>query len=249
MWGGKLVEPAGECRSNHEVICALAKRLGAQHRGFDMTPREIVDWTMRESGRGTLDELIANEFLDVQPDFRTAHYLDGFGYRDRKFRFKPDWPKVPNANAGPVGPWQDMPALPDQWDVLDNVDADHPFRLATSPARSFLNSTFTETPGSVKKEGGPTLMLHPEDAARLGVAPATRSSSATSAAASISRRCCSRVWCAASSSPNRSGPTPPTSMGAASTRSPERTARRLSEARPSTTTRSGSKKTFRIKRA
>lgn len=170
MWGGKLVEPAGECRSNHDVICALARRLGAQHRGFEMTPREIVDWTMRESGRGTLDELIANEFLDVQPEFRTAHYLDGFGYRDRKFRFKPDWPKVPNANAGPVGPWRDMPVLPDQWDVLDNVDADHPFRLATSPARSFLNSTFTETPSSVKKEGGPTLMLHPDDAARLGIA-------------------------------------------------------------------------------
>jgi anaerobic selenocysteine-containing dehydrogenase len=69
MWGGKLVDPPGECRSNHEVICALAERLGAQHRGFQMSPREIVDWTLRESGRGTLDELIANDFHDVQPDF------------------------------------------------------------------------------------------------------------------------------------------------------------------------------------
>ena len=77
-----------------------------------------------------------------------------------------DWPQF----RGPAGGVANHAALPDQWDVLDNVDADHPFRLATSPARSFLNSTFTETPGSVKKEGGPTLMLHPEDAARLGVA-------------------------------------------------------------------------------
>ncbi len=115
-------------------------------------------------------ELITNDFHDVQPDYRTAHYLDGFGYRDRKFRFKPDWPKVPSANEGPMGPWAAMPALPDYWDVLDNADAEHPFRLATSPARSFLNSTFNETPGSHKKEGRPTLMLHPDDAARLGVA-------------------------------------------------------------------------------
>lgn len=169
MWGGKLVDPPGECRSNHEVICALAERLGASHRGFAMTSREIVDWTLRESGRGTLDELIATDFTDVQPDFRTAHYLDGFGYRDRKFRFKPDWPSVPNANDGAVGPWQQMPALPDYWNVLESADEAHPFRLATSPARSFLNSTFTETPGSLKKEGRPTLMLHPLDAAALGI--------------------------------------------------------------------------------
>jgi anaerobic selenocysteine-containing dehydrogenase len=54
--------------------------------------------------------------------------------------------------------------------VIENADEQHPFRLATSPARSFLNSTFTETPGSLKKEGRPTLMLHPADAAGLGVA-------------------------------------------------------------------------------
>ncbi|MBD3844939.1 molybdopterin oxidoreductase family protein [Bosea sp. SSUT16] len=170
MWGGKLIEPPGECRSNHEVVSALAQRLGAEHRGFAMTPREIVDWTLRESGRGTLDELIANDFLDVQPDFETAHYLKGFGHRDGKFHFKPDWPKVPNANDGLVGPYDRLPALPDQWDVIELADDEHPFRLATSPARSFLNSTFNETPGSLKKEGQPTLMLHPDDAAGLGIA-------------------------------------------------------------------------------
>ena len=169
MWGGKLIEPPGECRSNHEVICALAGRLGAEHRGFSMSVREIVDWTLRESGRGTLEELIARDFIDVQPDFETAHYLNGFGHRDGKFRFRPDWPKVPNPNEGLVGPYAQMPELPDQWDVIEQADDEHPFRLATSPARSFLNSTFTETPGSAKKEGGPTLMLHPEDAAGLGI--------------------------------------------------------------------------------
>lgn len=169
MWGGKLVDAPGECRSNHEVICGLAQRLGVSHRGFAMTPREIVDWTLRESGHGTLEELVDNDFKDVQPDFRAAHYLDGFGYRDGKFRFKPDWPKVPNAHDGLKGPHEQIPALPDQWDVIELADAEHPFRLATSPARSFLNSTFTETPGSLKKEGGPSLMLHPGDAARLGI--------------------------------------------------------------------------------
>ncbi|MGE7470130.1 molybdopterin-containing oxidoreductase family protein [Bosea sp. NPDC003192] len=170
MWGGKLVDPPGECRSNHEVICALAQRLGAEHRGFTMTPRELVDWTLQETGRGTLEELVANDFIDIQPDFETAHYLKGFGWRDGKFRFKPDWTKVPNSNAGLVGPHETLPSLPDHWGVIEAADAEHPFRLATSPARNFLNSSFTETPTSQKKEGAPTLMLHPLDAAALGIA-------------------------------------------------------------------------------
>lgn len=170
MWGGKLVDPPGECRSNHEVICALAQRLGAEHRGFTMSPREIVDWTLQETGRGTLEELVANDFIDIQPDFETAHYLKGFGWRDGKFRFKPDWTKVPNSNAGLVGPHETLPSLPDHWAAIEDADAEHPFRLATSPARNFLNSSFTETPTSQKKEGVPTLMLHPLDAGALGIA-------------------------------------------------------------------------------
>ncbi len=55
--GPKLVEPPGECRNNHEVIAALAKRVGAAHRGFDMSPRELIDQLLRVSKRGTLAEL------------------------------------------------------------------------------------------------------------------------------------------------------------------------------------------------
>ena len=79
LLGPKLIEPPGECRSNHDVICALAKRLGAEHPGFAMTPRELIDWTLQKSGWGTLAELEANRWIDCQPDFATAHYLNGFG--------------------------------------------------------------------------------------------------------------------------------------------------------------------------
>jgi anaerobic selenocysteine-containing dehydrogenase len=54
--------------------------------------------------------------------------------------------------------------------VIDEAEPERPFRLVTAPARSFLNSTFTETPGSKKREGRPTLLVHPSDAARLGMA-------------------------------------------------------------------------------
>jgi anaerobic selenocysteine-containing dehydrogenase len=169
LLGPKLVEPPGECRSNHEVIAALAQRLGASHPGFAMSPRELIDWTLQNSGWGTLAELERKRWIDCQPDFATAHYLGGFAWPNGKFRFKPDWPNVPFRSPCRSGPIDRMPALPDHWPVIEEADEVFPFRLATSPARNFLNSTFTETPTSRAKEGRPELMIHPEDAGALGI--------------------------------------------------------------------------------
>jgi anaerobic selenocysteine-containing dehydrogenase len=168
--GLKLVDAPGECRSNHEVICALAKRVGAEHRGFAMSPREIIDWTLRNSGWGTIENLEEQVHIDAQPSFEEAHYLNGFGYADGKFRFRPDWTRVPSSNNGPMGPWADIPSLPDHWGVIEEATEEHPFRLATSPARQFLNSTFTETPTSQAKERRPEVMIHRFDAQRQGIA-------------------------------------------------------------------------------
>jgi anaerobic selenocysteine-containing dehydrogenase len=168
--GPKLIEPPGECRSNHEVICALAHRLGARHPGFEMSARELIDWTLRRSGWGGIEELEAKRWIDCQPDFDTSHYVKGFAWSDGKFRFKPDWPTVPHRHPWPAGPVGQMPRLPDHWEIIEQADARHPFRLATSPARQFLNSTFTETPGSRDRERRPELMIHPDDAAPLGIA-------------------------------------------------------------------------------
>jgi anaerobic selenocysteine-containing dehydrogenase len=64
-----------------------------------------------------------------------------------------------------------MPTLPDHWTIIEEADAAHPFRLATSPSRNFLNSTFNETTISRAKEGGrPEVMIHPADAAALDIA-------------------------------------------------------------------------------
>ncbi len=167
--GPKLIEPPGECRSNHEVICALAKRVGAEHQGFAMTSRELIDWTLRNSGWGTLAELEEKRWIDCQPDFDTAHYVGGFAWPDGKFRFKPDWPTVPFRSPWLAGPVGAIPSLPDHWEVIEEVDTEHPFRLATSPARNFLNSTFTETPTSRVKQGRPEVMIHPLDADALGI--------------------------------------------------------------------------------
>ncbi len=167
--GAKLIDPPGECRSNHEVIQEIAARVGAEHRGFAMEPREIIDWTLRASGWDGIEHLEQQVHVDAQPSFEEAHYLNGFAYPDGKFRFRPDWTSIPSGNNGPMGPWTEIPAFPDHWAVIEEATEEHPFRLATSPARNFLNSTFTETPTSKTKEGRPEVMIHPDDAERQGI--------------------------------------------------------------------------------
>ena len=137
-----VIEPPGECRENHYVISELAKRLGAKHRGFDMT--RVGDHGRGAQGLGHVgrrDQLAAAAARTSISASRRSHFLDGFAWPDKKFRFKPDW-----AAFGPRG--KDMPALPDHFDVIDNATAEKPFRLVAAPARTFLNSTFTETPSA-----------------------------------------------------------------------------------------------------
>src|SRR6202012_5261675 len=117
------------------VLQGLAQRLKISHPGYEMTPRELIDATLKLSGHGDIAGLEADMWRDLQPDFRTSHYLDGFAHADRKFHFQAD-----------------------------------PFRLATSPSRGFLNTTFNETPGSQVREGRASVMIHPLDAAALDIA-------------------------------------------------------------------------------
>ena len=164
--GPKILEPPGECRSNHEVLCGIARRVGAEHAGFTLSPREIIDWTLQHSGWDDLASLETARWRDVQPPFETAHYLDGFAHADRRFHFAPDWHSIaPQAFGSGTPP----PTLPDYWPVIEEANAHYPYRLVTAPARNFLNSTFTETPTSQRRQHRPSVKLHPEDARVLGV--------------------------------------------------------------------------------
>ncbi len=165
--GPKLIEPPGGCRSNHEVVSALAHRLGARHRGFGMTSMEIVDATLRASGWPDAAALQESRWLDAALPFEEAHFLTGFGHADRKFHFAADWARIGPDHA-------QMPVLPDHLPVIEEADAEHPFRLVTAPARQFLNTSFTETEGSRRREKRPTALIHPDAARACGIADGAR---------------------------------------------------------------------------
>lgn len=165
--GRKAIEPHAEARSNHDVLAGLAKRLGAKHPGFEMTAWELIDDMLRRSGLPPAEEVWAAGGVNFARPFEDMHFLNGFAWPDKKFRFAPDWKAMGSDHAV-------MPALPDHLDIIEKADSEHPFKMVAAPARNFLNTSFTETPGSRKREIRPTALIHPGDMARLGLAEGGR---------------------------------------------------------------------------
>ena len=157
-----IIEPLGETRSNHDVICALAERLGASHPGFDTNAWDLMDDTLRLSGYADAESIWKGHWEDRALSFEESHFLNGFGHPDGKFHFAPDWSKI-------GGNHYNMPRLPDHDANIDNRDDAHPYRLVTAPARSYLNTSFTETATSQTREGRPEAQIHHEVCAELGL--------------------------------------------------------------------------------
>lgn len=163
QYGPKLIDVPGECRSNHAVLAALSERLGLFHRANDLSERELIDATLKASGYAGLTELEKTGNQELEIAFDKANFADGFETPDKRFHFSPDWTSVgPNA----VG----MPTMPDFWNVIDKPNAECPMRLVTAPARQFLNTSFSETPTSIRMEKQPYALIHPDDMQRYGLA-------------------------------------------------------------------------------
>lgn len=170
LYGPAVVERPGEAWSNHEVINAIAQRLGQTEATFATTDRDVVADTFARSGFPALEEVEQTGYVDKERPDDVARFAHGFAWPDGRFRFKPDWQAVADKkgyrwSCDPAI----MPRFADHWDVTEKTDAEHPFKLATSPARAFLNSSFNQTPGSLKREGEPSVFIRIEDAVRLDI--------------------------------------------------------------------------------
>ncbi|MFT5445652.1 MAG: anaerobic selenocysteine-containing dehydrogenase [Gammaproteobacteria bacterium] len=161
-YGPKVIEAHAQCRSNHDVTAAIARRLGGAHRGFELSARELIDLTLRDSGLGGIDAIEGDGFSERPGEFGQGDYTGPFPNDSGRFRFRPDW--------NSLGPFADgMPAVPDHWTSIEQASEAHPLRLITPPARMFLNSSFTQSPSSRAHEKEPAVVVHPQDALRFGV--------------------------------------------------------------------------------
>lgn len=157
-----LIAPIGQARSNHVFIGQLAQRMGLAHPAFGMDEKDLIQHILQASGKCDVDTLLAQKWLDCAAPFEEAHFLHGFGHADRRFHFSPDWSQIGPDHAA-------MPALPDHLAVNDQATPERPFKLVAAPARHFLNTTFTETPSSLRSQKRPTALIHPQVCADLSI--------------------------------------------------------------------------------
>lgn len=158
----KIIEPPGECRSNHWLINQLGQQLGSTHPSFNMGELQLMQHTVEASDSINWNDLWRDNWVDCAVPFDEAHYLNGFGHADGKFHFRHGWDELllGKVNCSPFA---------DHLDITDPTTAKQRWRLVTAPARHFLNTTFTEAPFSLRLEKQPDLMMHPKDCLALGL--------------------------------------------------------------------------------
>jgi anaerobic selenocysteine-containing dehydrogenase len=164
------IAPEGESKANTEVFRLLAARMGLDHP------------CLRES-----DEQMARQAL------RWEHpYLEGITFerleREGSIRLSVPDPFAPFAQGGfptPSGKCelfsesmaqQGLDPVPAYVAPRESVKSApelarrYPLAFISPPAHHFLNSTFSAQPVFVRRESGPSLTIHPEDAQARGIA-------------------------------------------------------------------------------
>ncbi len=136
------IAPLGEARPHTEILRLLAEALGLDH------PALFED-----------DETIARSSL--RPDF------DWEGLKAQGWLKDSPPPRHPASDGPRLTLATGLPG-PDSADLPGAVPEGR-LRLLTAKAHYFINSTFANMPRQSRQQGPPTMEMHPEDAARLGL--------------------------------------------------------------------------------
>jgi anaerobic selenocysteine-containing dehydrogenase len=153
--------PEGEAKSNAEVTRLLARRMGLDHEVFALDDRALV-------------ELMLGDAVADRAAFWAGKPVDL------------DLPRPGEVFATPTGRLEfhsetlaaeGLPALPD-WHPDPQADSGEagrfPLRLLTAPGHFLAHTAFSGVAFLRGREGEPSVMLHPEDAAARGLAPGER---------------------------------------------------------------------------
>jgi anaerobic selenocysteine-containing dehydrogenase len=163
-----VLPPQGEARSNWEVCGMLARALGVAGEHYASTPAALIRQCLargNETVRGITYERLSAE---------------------GSVRLNLARPYLPFANGAPTASGKvelysermaarGLPALP-TWTPLTEgpaagtLSARYPLQCIVPPNRFFLNSSFSQSERLRRRQGSPTVMLAPADAAARDIA-------------------------------------------------------------------------------
>ena len=161
QWGQKAAEPRGEARSNVDVAQALAKRMGLTDAIFSLSPQDAAGEMFKGStgpaSKANPAKLFAGEPVHI------AHDWDGQPFKTPSGKLEFYSEQLAKQGLPPMPDW-----MPDAFEVAEA--AKWPLRLLTAPGYFQAHTAFSGVGFLRTREGKPFCILHPEDAAKRGLA-------------------------------------------------------------------------------
>jgi anaerobic selenocysteine-containing dehydrogenase len=156
-----VIPPVGQSRPAVEIFQDLASRLGFNNQVFSRD----VDWLIERIISDNKNELTGVDLdalrkgLPVRANLPANPYADGFNTPSGKVEFYSSaWQK------------KGLDPLPSGQVIRDPEGGEeYPLEFMTPPHRLFLNSAFNEVDELRRQAGTPSVMIHPDDAAKRGI--------------------------------------------------------------------------------
>jgi anaerobic selenocysteine-containing dehydrogenase len=161
QWGQQAAKPRGEARSNFDVAQALAQRMGLTDRIFSLSAqdaaKELLKGATGPAGAADQSALLAGTPISIAHEFKGQTFKTPSG----KLEFYSE--QLAKQGLSPVPDW-----APDAGESADA--AKWPLRLLTAPGYFQAHTAFSGVEFLRGREGKPFCILHPDDAAKRGLA-------------------------------------------------------------------------------
>ena len=165
----------------HELVCELGRRLGAPHPSFAMTDAGAAGrrpCARRPGNAGTRRRRAAGSIAPLPFESRALPRGLPAGRRSLPLQAG-----LEDGRAGPCPHARHRRLVAPTTSKRRRAS----LQAGVPPARNFLNSTFSETPTSIAREGGPIGRMHPDARRGLGLAAGPACASAIAAAGRADR--------------------------------------------------------------
>jgi anaerobic selenocysteine-containing dehydrogenase len=164
------IPPLGEAKANTDVFRLLAARMGLDHPSLcesdEEMARHAMHWDHPHLEGITFERLEREGTVRLSVPEQYAPFAQG-GFPTPSGKCELVSPALEAQGRDPVAGY----VPPRESPVTNPVLAQrYPLAFISPPAHHFLNSTFSAQPVFVRREGGPSLTIHPTDAAARRIA-------------------------------------------------------------------------------
>jgi anaerobic selenocysteine-containing dehydrogenase len=164
-WNEPAVAPPGECLSHTEIFRRLARRLGVTepcvYASDDDLARAVLDSDDAALAGITLERLKTEGWARLAVPTPFVPFAGGFPTPSGRLEF--DSPRMAEAGLDPV------PTYTPPYEAAAREPGRHPLALIAPASHYLLNSMFANVPELERRQGAPSIALHPGDAATRGL--------------------------------------------------------------------------------